>query len=234
MSPPCVLDAPLAAEHKVTTGLGSGRDAANFDRQATSLMDEFRRTGSPEAFEELVRLTAGPLLRRVRRRVRYAGDRLDPHELLQDAYINIFRYPDRFDATRPAAFRAWATTIVDNTVRRHLRRTRSNVELSLRPMEVLSLEADGQARRPDAAMIEGESAMALARTLALLLSLYLAAYQTLSERERFVLEMVEVRGLRYAQVGAALGIRPEAVKMVVFRARRRIYERMARLLDLAG
>lgn len=204
------------------------------DGCATRLMDAFRRTGSEEVFEQLVKLTTGHLMRRVRRRVRFAGDRLDPHELLQDAYVNIFRYPDRFNASRPGAFRAWATTIVDNTVRRHLRRTRTGIELSLRPMEVLSQEADDHARLPEAAMIEGESEVALARAFSVFLVLYLGAYQQLSEREQFVLQMVEVRSLRYVELGKVLRIRPEAVKMVVFRARRRIFERMSRLLALAA
>jgi RNA polymerase sigma factor (sigma-70 family) len=197
-------------------------------------MDLFRRTGSDEVFEQLVKLTANQMMRRVRRRVRFAGDHLDPHELLQDAYVNIFRYPDRFNASRPTAFRAWATTIVDNTVRRHLRRTRCGVEMSLRPMEVLSPEADDHARAPEAVMIDGECEQAFARAYGLLLTLYLGAYQQLSEREQFVLQMVEVRGLRYVELGKALRIRPEAVKMVVFRARRRIFERMGRLLDRAA
>lgn len=204
------------------------------DRDATFLMDQFRLTGSEEVFEQLFKLTASQLLRRVRRRVRFAGDHLDPQELLQDAFVNIFRYPDRFDSSRPAAFRAWATTIVDNTVRRHLRRSRGGVEMSLRPMEVLSQEADTHASAPEAAMIAGESQQALARAYSLFLVAYLGAYEQLSEREQFALQMVEVRGLRYAELAKVLGVRPEAIKMVVFRARRRICERMGRLLGLAA
>lgn len=196
-------------------------------------MDEFRQTGSVEVFEELFRLTAAELMRRVRRRVRYAGDHLDPQELLQDAYVNIFRYPDRFDPTRPAAFRAWSTTIVDNTVRRHLRRSRGSLEVSLRPSDVLNEEADVHARAPEAAMIAGESQEELARAYALFLAAYWTCYEQLGEREQFALQMVEVHGMRYAELGGVLGIRAEAVKMVVFRARRRICERMGRLLAAA-
>ena len=39
-------------------------------------------------------------------RARYLDPAVDPQELLQDAFINIYRYPDRFDASRPGAFRA--------------------------------------------------------------------------------------------------------------------------------
>nr|HET7859075.1 hypothetical protein [Caldimonas sp.] len=52
----------------------------------------------------------------------------------------------------------------------------------------------------------------------------------LSERERFVLQMVEVRCMRYAALAAVLAIRPEALKMIVFRARKRIFDRTAQLL----
>ena len=49
--------------------------------------------------------------------------------------------------------------------------------------------------------------------LGLLLQCYLTAYQELGERERFVLQMVEIRGMRYAELAQVLGIRPEALKM---------------------
>jgi len=63
--------------------------------------------------------------------------------------------------------------------------------------------------------------------------MYLAAFQRLSDRERFVLEMVEVRGLRYAELADLVGIRPEALKMVVFRGRRRIAQRIEQQLAVA-
>lgn len=210
----------------------AGGDPA--DRTATALMDQFRRTGSEEAFAALFHLTAAQLMRRVRRRVRFAGDHLDPQELLQDAFVNIFRYPDKFDPSRPAAFRAWATTIVDNTVRRHLRRARSGLEVALQPMEVLCQEADGHAPQPEASVIDGEVRSQISDAYVVFLLAYLSAFEQLNERERFALQMVEVRGMRYIEVGEVLAVRPEAVKMVVFRARRRIFERMARLLASAG
>jgi DNA-directed RNA polymerase specialized sigma24 family protein len=63
--------------------------------------------------------------------------------------------------------------------------------------------------------------------------MYLGAYEHLSDRERFVLHMVEVRGLRYAELAKTVGIRPEALKMVVFRARRRIAQRIEQQLAIA-
>lgn len=200
------------------------------DALATTLMDLFRRTGSSEVFEALVKLSQDQLLRRVRARTRFLGDYVDADELLQDAYINIYRYPDRFDASRPAAFKAWSSTIVDNAVRRHVRRSQSGPELRLRPIEILAQEPDRHHKGPGAQAMESEAFEEVAAAYRVFLVLYLRAYHALSERERFVLQMVEVRGMRYAQLAEVLSIRPEALKMVVFRARRRILDRIATAL----
>ena len=53
------------------------------------------------------------------------------------------------------------------------------------------------------------------------------------DTEREVLEMVELQGLRYAEIAQRAHKRPEAIKMVVFRARRRIHERIAAWLSAA-
>jgi DNA-directed RNA polymerase specialized sigma24 family protein len=37
--------------------------------------------------------------------------------------------------------------------------------------------------------------------------------------------------MRYAELAKLLGIRPEALKMVVFRARKRVMERMAQVFE---
>lgn len=208
-----------------TPGLPKSRDA-----QATQLMDEFRRTRSREVFDALVGLTREQLLARVQTRVRFSNPQLDAEELLQDAYINIYCYPDRFDASRPGAFRAWATTIVDNSVRRSMRRMRSGPEISLRGSELLEQEPDELARGPETLALRSEEYEQLAGAWRIFLALYLRAYQGLSERERFVLQMVEVKGMRYAELAKLVGIRPEALKMVVFRARRRIAARIGELL----
>lgn len=193
---------------------------------ATALMDLFRRSADPEAFEALVQLSGPALLSRVRLRLRFLGAHFDPSEVLQDAIINIYRYPDRFEASRPGAFAAWSSTIVDNTIRRQLRKSRSGIDLTLRPAEMLEQHADGHAREPAMQAQDREECAQTLTAFHLLLQFYLNAFQGLSERERFVLQMVEVRQLRYAELATILGIRPEALKMVVFRARKRIHDRM--------
>lgn len=197
---------------------------------STALMDAFRKTADGEAFDGLVRW-AGPQLRaRVRSRLRSLGAMLDPNEVWQDTIVNIYRYPDRFLASRPGAFAAWSSTIVDNAIRRHLRNTKRDLGVTLRDPELLQEQADTSMREPSAEAENHEECLATANAFGIVLQAYLVAYQQLGERERFVLQMVEVRHMRYAELAQILGIRPEALKMVVFRARKRIHDRLQRLL----
>lgn len=200
---------------------------------ANDLMDRYRRTGAADVFDALVRLVGGQLLARVRSRLRGVAPWLDPQEVLQDAIINIYRYPGRFDASRPGAFAAWSARIVDNAIRRQLRRRRSGPQIASSPSELLDQHADVHAREPSAEAQRQEECGRLDAAFRLLLWFYLAAFQSLSERERFVLHMVEVQQKRYVEVAALLAVRPEALKMVVFRARRRILERIGRQLRRA-
>jgi RNA polymerase sigma factor (sigma-70 family) len=194
---------------------------------ATLLMDEYRRSGSPEVFECLVALVGPQLALRVRSRLRFLGARLDPQEVLQDAMINIYRYPDRFDPSRPGAFAAWSSTIVDNTIRRLMRRSRTGPAVASSPSEVLAQHPGAALLEPDRQAEDQEQCAKTFAAYRLLLQFYLAAFHRLSARERFVLQMVEVRRMRYAELATVMGIRPEALKMVVFRARRRLFLRMA-------
>lgn len=195
---------------------------------ATTLMDEYRRTGSAEVFEALVQFVVPQLQARVRSRLRFLGAHLDPSEVLQDTIINIYRYPDRFDPSRPGAFAAWSSTIVDNTIRRQLRRQHTGIDLALSPSEILAQHPGAHVLEPDQQAQNHEECAQTLSAFGLLLQFYLAAFHRLSERERFVLQMVEVRRMRYAELAGILGIRPEALKMVVFRARKRVFERMSR------
>ena len=225
---------PLAPEAEARLLLSRHRDPipddANRDAVSTRLMDLFRRTGAEEVFDCLVRLSTPRLTQRVRAKIRFLGASMDPQEILQDVIINIYRYPDRFDARRPGAFRAWSSTIVDNTIRRHLRKGRVGLDVMLRPAEILAQEPDRSQLDPGVHAMQSEACHYVLEAYRLFLLFYLEAFQKLSERERFVLQMVEVRRMRYAPLAAILGIRPEALKMVVFRARKRIAERVSAMM----
>ena len=201
---------------------------------ATALMDAYRRTRDPLAFDGLVRWVSPQLRARLRSRLRRLRVGLDPDEVLQDTFVNIYRYPDRFQASRPGAFAAWSTTIADNAIRRQLRRTKRDQSVTLRDPEVLQASADVSAAEPSRQAESQEECAATASAMGVVLGAYLACYRELSERERFVLQMVEVKKTRYAELAGVLGIRPEALKMVVFRARKRLFERLGRALSPAA
>ena len=197
---------------------------------STRLMDLYRLGRSSEVFDLLVEQSSPQMMRRVRTRLRFLGGHLDPQEVLQDTYINIYRYPTHFDGRRPGAFHAWSARIVDNAIRRQLRKQKSGIELRLLPDEVLARESDSPQRDPRAQVIAKESCQQAAEAMVVFLGVYLQAYAQLSERERFVLQMVEVHQMCYADLARVLEIRPEALKMVVFRARRRIFAKIRTVL----
>lgn len=200
---------------------GGAAEALDRDGLATAMMALFRSSRSRDVFDTLVALTKEQLEARVRARIRNLGPSVDPLELLQDTFISIYSYPDRFDASHPRAFRAWSSTIVDNAIRRYLRRGRSGPDVRLRPIEILAETVEPGSGPSRQAMLSEET-RGLRATFNVFLLLYLQAYETLSPRERMVLHRVEVDGMRYAQLAETLEVRPEALKMVVYRARRRI------------
>jgi DNA-directed RNA polymerase specialized sigma24 family protein len=53
----------------------------------------------------------------------------------------------------------------------------------------------------------------------------------LSEREQRALHLVEVEETRYREAARELGIKLENLKMVIFRARRKIHRSMRRVFD---
>ena len=198
---------------------------------ATALMDAFRKTRDPDAYDGLVRWAGSQLRARVRSRLRSLGAMMDPNEVWQDTIVNIYRYPDRFLATRPGAFAAWSSTIVDNAIRRLLRRSKQDLATVLRDPEVMQEQVDKSMREPSLEAENNEECFVTARAFGLVLHAYLLAFEQLSDRERYVLQMVDVRRMRYAGIAQILGMRPEALKMVVFRARKRINERLSDILS---
>ncbi len=199
---------------------------------ATRLMDHFRRRGEPEVFDALVRLAGPDLATRARIRTRAIGSASDPEEVAQDAWINVYSYPHHFDASRPGAFHAWAYTILDNVIRRRMKQRMRRQRVGLRSTEILSQHADAPATQPMQQAQDREDWALAVSSYRVLLAWYLAAFMQLSERERFVLTCVEIRGMRYAEIGEVLSVRPEALKMVVFRARRRLASRMEQLPEV--
>jgi RNA polymerase sigma-70 factor (ECF subfamily) len=165
------------------------------------------------------------------RRYRCRADALD---VLQEVFFNIYRYPHRFNCERDDAFRVWTATIVRNTVLKHLRSlSRSGLgEVAIDELsEPGAAPAASLGGEPLRGVIEGESQSECTRVYLNYLYLYLCFYRMLSEREQRAIRLVEVDGLSYRDAARALGIKLENLKMVIFRARRKIHRSMRRVFE---
>jgi RNA polymerase sigma factor (sigma-70 family) len=198
----------------------------------TACMARFRdRRGSAD-FQALYDLASPPLLAWITGQVRSRRVALDPIELLQDVFVNIYRYARGFREEQPASFRVWSRRIATNVVRRACLPTSALGSLQALPQ--------GFQEPADLALDPGDSASgveemrSLARAWMILLAHYAAAAATLRDRERRALELIEIRDFSYAQAAADLGVGPSNMKMIVFRARKRIRAEIARRLGSAS
>jgi DNA-directed RNA polymerase specialized sigma24 family protein len=96
---------------------------------------------------------------------------------------------------------------------------------------VTDILADEHAATPSAAFEEAESDEQCERVYGLLLCLYNDIYERdLKPRDRLALQLVEVDRLGYREAAQQLGIRLENFKMIVCRARKKIFQSLVRTL----
>lgn len=200
------------------------------DHLSTRLMELFRLHQSRAAFACLYELNAAHLFQQVAARLRRYRCRADALDVLQEVFFNVYRYPHRFNCERDDAFRVWTATIVRNTVLKHLRSLSRSGRGEV-GLDELAEPKDVSAAEPIRGAIEVESAHECTRVYLNYLYLYLRFYRMLSEREQRAIQMVEVEGLSYREAATALGIKLENLKMVIFRARRKIHRSMRRIFE---
>ena len=218
--------APLHAVLEDTARSGeSKRDALS-----TRLMDVFRLHQSRSAFGLLYELNGQHLLSHVVGRLRRYQSKADAHDILQEVFVNVYRYPHRFNSEREDAFRVWTATIVRNTVLKHLRSLSRSGRAEVAFDDLPEPSGPGQ-REPLSGVIEHESEDECGRVFVVYLHLYLRFYLQLSEREQKAIRLVEVGGLSYREAAGELGIKLENLKMVIFRARRKIHRSMRRVFE---
>jgi RNA polymerase sigma-70 factor (ECF subfamily) len=193
-------------------------------------MEAFRLGSGRGAFGLLYELNCDHLLVQVASRLRRYASKADPRDVLQEVFFNIYRYPHRFNAERDDAFRVWSAMIVRNTVLKHLRAQGHGGRAEI-AIEDLSGEPEVSARSPLHSAVEHESRKECERVYLTYLHLYLRFYSMLSERERKALQLVEVEERSYREAAELLGIKLENLKMVIFRARRKIHRSMRRVFD---
>lgn len=210
---------------------GSERSSESVrDALSTQLMELFRLHRSRACFGLLYELNSHHLQQQVASRLRRYQSKADPGDVLQEVFVNIYRYPHRFNSEREDAFRVWTATIVRNTVLKHLRSLGRSGRAEV-PIEDLPELPEVAAQSPLRGVIEQESEQECHRVYLTYLHLYLRFYSMLSERERRAIHLVEVDGLSYREAARELEIKLENLKMVIFRARRKIHRSMRRVFD---
>jgi len=199
------------------------RGTTHRDRLDTELMALFRDTGSDEVFDALYRHARGRVFQWVRWLVSQRRCALDPVDVLQDTFVNVYQYAHSFRSDTRKSFRAWVRTIAANALRRALSVAPRQSVFDLPPELQDPVDPSGG---PPAALSTGEETAALREAWFLFLQHYAAAFETLSPRDRHALELVELAGLTYAETAERLSVGSSNMKMIMLRSRRRLHKQM--------
>lgn len=199
---------------------------ARLDLVSTSLMRCFKDTEEPRVFAVLFELNQQAFLHAVHSHLRRVHLHVDAGDVVQEVFLNIYRYPHRFLAERCDSFRNWGHRIVRNTLLKYLKGAGRSASCVSLDDDYVQAE-DTAAHSPIRTAEDAESARLADVAYLLYLNLYLVQFQRLAPKEQRALTLVEVEGLPYRAAAAALGIRLENLKMVIFRGRRRILRGMA-------
>lgn len=193
------------------------------NRIGTQLMALYRDSRCDASFEALYAFARVAVLRWIRSLVARGARHLDPGELLQDTFVNVFRYPGGFRDEHAGSFRVWVRTIAGNIVRRASSR---GAGISFQELPEGCQEPADAATGPAFQAMMSEQGKRLREAWMLFLVHYGVAWKQLSDRDRLALQLVELEGRSYAEAGEELGVRHSNMKMIVFRARKRIAAQM--------
>lgn len=154
---------------------------------------------------------------------------LDPSELVQDTLVNVYRYAEGFRDEHARSFRVWTHTIATNLLRRayawRARNSRSTLPEGIR-------EPRDPRGGPTEELLNDEERRSVLAAWMIVLLHYAEAYEQLSARDRTALDLIEVQGLSYAAACRRLSVGLSNMKMILFRARRRIRARIAERLGI--
>ena len=164
---------------------------------------EAAKRGDPEAFESLIERTHKAVYGLV---FRLVGNHDDAADVMQETYLRIWRSLRSYRGD--AAFETWAYRIAANTAMTHLKRRGREAEpvdpATLAPLERAEPSPE---EPPDADRLE-------------------EAIRRLPAAMRTVLVMKDVYGFSLAEIAEQVGATEGAVKVRVFRARRRLAEEL--------
>lgn len=160
------------------------------------------QAGDRRAFEQLVRLWQGDLLRHARR---LSDDAEQAGDIMQEAWLDIVRGLNRLQA--PAAFPAWAWRIVSRKAAARVRSRQGERRLA----QGLSLEWAGAA-------VDGEGEAETRSDLASIRQ----AMAHLPDNQRITLALHHQDGLSVSEIAVVLGVPSGTVKTRLMHARRKL------------
>jgi RNA polymerase sigma factor (sigma-70 family) len=202
-------------------------------QEANNLLTlEFQATRDVEAFSILYQLNENHFLNIIKRRLNGFVRRISPADVLQDVFILIYRYPNKFRADHDRSFYNWSYSIIINTIRRKIKKLGvTAVDLD----SVAKSHADDLTRGPVSRAIRSEDLDRLKRLYSITLILYLNVYRSrLTKREKYALHLVEVLQLSYLDAAEKIGLKYDNFKMVICRARKKIFEGITVLANRTG
>jgi RNA polymerase sigma-70 factor (ECF subfamily) len=200
------------------------------NRMGTRLMALYRDSRETDCFEALYSFARPAVLHWIRGLLSRGLAHLDPTELLQDTFVNVYRYPSAFREDHAGSFRVWVRTIAGNIVRRA---SSPRARLSFQELPEGLQEPEDLSGNPAATAMEEEQEARLRRAWLLFLAHYSRAWEDLAQRDRRALHLVEVEGLSYQEAGRILQVGRSNMKMIVFRSRKRIARRMRLAMNAA-
>jgi RNA polymerase sigma-70 factor (ECF subfamily) len=198
------------------------------DRLAGQLLQRFRDTDDPQAFDLLVRLTQPRLTALARRAVRELRPGAEAEDLVAGLYARLFTELRR-DRPPVRNFLGLAHTALRNDALNQLRRQR---RAEARGRAWQQLRAGECEPDPIAVADDREQAAHQQRLASLVLLVVADRFSGLPERDRLILQAREVDGLTYNQIAVTFGVPRGQVGMLVLRARKRLAARLREDLDL--
>jgi len=203
-------------------------------RLETGLMALFRDEREEAVFAALYEFAAADLASWIELLLSGTGrarGAFDPAELVQDTLVNVYRYAAGFRDEHARSFRVWTHTIATNLLRRACSRRERNAWQIL--PEGASEPSDPHGSPTDE-LVQREDRRSVLAAWMIVLVHYADAYAELSPRDRQALDLIEVQGLSYATACGRLCVGLSNMKMILFRARRRIRARIAERLGAAS
>jgi RNA polymerase sigma-70 factor (ECF subfamily) len=220
--------ASLPGEPRITLPAGADlRRDEHVDLLAGQLLQRFRDTDDPQAFDLLVRLTQPRLTALARRAVRELRAGAEAEDLVAGLYARLFTDLRR-DRPPVRNFLGLSHTALRNDALNQLRRQR---RAEARGRAWQQLRAGECEPDPIAVADEREQAAHMQHLASLALLVVVDRFSRLPERDRLILQAREVDGLSYNQIAVTFGVPRGQVGMLVLRARKRLTARLREGLD---